>query len=49
MDTPGGWQIIGRTPFKIFDPHDQEVVFLHPGEKVQFSEISLEEFHHLNN
>jgi inhibitor of KinA len=49
MDTPGGWQIIGRTPFKIFDPHDQEVIFLHPGEKVQFSEISLEEFHHLNN
>ena len=49
LESPGGWQLVGRTPFKIFDPQSDEVVFLHPGDKVQFSEISLEEFHHLND
>ena len=49
LESPGGWQLIGRTPYKIFDPLSEEVVFLQPGDKVQFSEISLEEFHHLND
>jgi inhibitor of KinA len=49
LDSPGGWQIIGRTPFSLFTPYGQEVVPISPGDYVQFSEISLEEFHQLNN
>jgi inhibitor of KinA len=49
LNSPGGWQIIGRTPFKLFNPHGEEVVSVHAGDYVQFSEISLEEFHQLNN
>ena len=49
LASPGGWQIIGRTPFRLFDPQNPEVVSLRPGDQVQFSPISLQEFYELNN
>ena len=49
LASPGGWQIIGRTPFRLFDPVNLEVVALHAGDQVQFSQISLQEFYELNN
>ena len=38
MDFPGGWNIIGRTPTKIFDPDykDESMFLLRPGERVKF-------------
>lgn len=41
LDTPGGWNIVGRTPLKIFDPargrSDAKKAFLlHPGDRVRF-------------
>lgn len=42
--TPGGWQIIGRTPLKLFDPHQQEPTLLRPGDEVQFYSITEDEF-----
>ncbi|ALS29372.1 allophanate hydrolase [Paenibacillus sp. 32O-W] len=36
LATPGGWQIIGRTPMKLFDPDAAEAALLRPGDKVRF-------------
>jgi inhibitor of KinA len=49
LDSPGGWQIIGRTPLKIFDPSNESLTLFKAGDQVQFKSISLELFHELNN
>ena len=43
-ETPGGWQLIGRTPVKPFDPQRPEPFLLQAGDTVQFYAISREEF-----
>jgi inhibitor of KinA len=43
-DTPGGWQIVGRTPLKLFDLSRAEPFLLKAGDHVQFYEISGGEF-----
>jgi KipI family sensor histidine kinase inhibitor len=43
-EAPGGWQIIGRTPMKLFDPSWQPPALLQPGDYVKFRPISSEEF-----
>jgi KipI family sensor histidine kinase inhibitor len=42
--TPGGWNLIGRTPLKMFDPLRSEPALLHVGDRVRFQAISPEEF-----
>ena len=44
LNSPGGWQIIGRTPSKLFTPDDDPPVRLQAGDKVQFYPISRDEF-----
>ncbi len=44
--SPGGWQLIGQTPIKIFDIKKKEAALLQPGDEVTFYSISLEEFNH---
>nr|WP_211747083.1 5-oxoprolinase subunit PxpB [Paenibacillus sp. Marseille-Q4541] len=44
LPTPGGWQIIGRTPRRLFEPDAKEPVLLRAGDIVRFQPISLEEF-----
>jgi len=44
MESPGGWQIIGRTPIKIFDPKKEPPALLQMGDLVQFYPISEKEF-----
>lgn len=44
MESPGGWQIIGRTPVKLFDPLRKHPFFLEIGDKLQFYEIEEQEF-----
>ena len=41
---PGGWQLIGQTPVKTFDPVEQNPSLLQPGDLVQFRAISRTEF-----
>ena len=36
VDSPGGWQIIGRTPLTLFDPHRADPVLFAPGDRVRF-------------
>lgn len=34
--SPGGWQLIGRTPLQMFDPAAAEPTLLRPGDRVRF-------------
>ena len=45
LNSPGGWQIIGRAPVKLFEQKDKHPVKLQAGYEVQFYEISREEFY----
>lgn len=36
LETPGGWQIIGRTSLKLFDPFAMPPTLLRPGDNVRF-------------
>jgi len=47
-NSPGGWQIIGKTPWKIFDPHPNKLAKFKVGDQVQFYAIDKEEFDSLN-
>ncbi len=42
--TPGGWNIIGRTPLRIFDATRAEPAILRAGDRVKFRAITPEEF-----
>ena len=44
MSSPGGWQIIGRTALRLFDPNKEEVTLFKPGDTVSFYSISKEEY-----
>lgn len=44
LETPGGWQIIGRTPSRLFLPEQSPPTLLQPGDRIQFVPISLEEW-----
>jgi inhibitor of KinA len=45
LESPGGWQIIGRTPIRLFDPRNEPPTFLQPGDEVRFYEIDKNAFH----
>jgi inhibitor of KinA len=47
LNSPGGWQIIGRTPLRLFDPYATTPVVLKIGDWVQFFSVSGEEFQDL--
>lgn len=42
--SPGGWQLIGRTPLRMFDAQNDSPSRLQVGDKVVFEPITLEEF-----
>lgn len=45
LSSPGGWQLIGRTPEKLFSlAENQEQFLLRSGDRVRFQPISPEEF-----
>jgi inhibitor of KinA len=42
--SPGGWNVIGRTPLTLFDPYREPPVFWKAGDRVRFIPIGIEEF-----
>jgi inhibitor of KinA len=44
LNSPGGWQIIGRTPAGLFDPRRQVPATLRMGDRVSFKTVSEEDF-----
>ena len=43
MASPGGWTLIGRTPYKLFDATSERPFALAPGMRVRFRAISGED------
>ena len=46
--SPGGWQLIGRTPWRLFDAGRQPPARLTPGQRLRFVAIGRERFDQLS-
>lgn len=44
FETPGGWQIIGRTPIELFLPDQDPPTLLQAGDKIRFVPITHEQY-----
>lgn len=44
LESPGGWNIIGRTPIDIYSPSMEEPFLIHAGDQLAFYPITSEEF-----
>jgi len=44
LDSPGGWNVIGRTPLRVFDATGDNPVLLQPNDAITFKPISKKEF-----
>jgi inhibitor of KinA len=44
IETPGGWQLIGKTPVNLFRPNHTIPSLLRAGDRITFKEINLEEY-----
>ena len=49
LNSPGGWQIIGRTPVKMFDKEKKEPTLVKAGDIVRFTSIRKDEFENIKN
>ena len=49
FESPGGWNILGSTPIKIFDQkNEKQPILIKPGDRVLFYEINKKEYFKLN-
>lgn len=44
IETPGGWNLIGRTPLRLFDASAEPPCMLQPGDEIRFVPLSLKQF-----
>lgn len=44
MESPGGWQLIGRTPVKVYDAAKEQPVFYRAGDFLRFVPITEREY-----
>ena len=47
VESPGGWQIIGKTPLKVFDPAREKPFLIAPGDSIIFTSIDKDVFEKL--
>lgn len=43
-DSPGGWQLIGRTPLKLFNPSRNPPILYGAGDRIRFVPISVSDY-----
>ena len=44
LRSPGGWNVIGRTPLRLFEPQKNPPTLLRAGDRLRFRAISRQEF-----
>lgn len=44
IESPGGWQLIGRTPLRLFTPECEPPTLIHAGYDVRFVPVSEDEY-----
>lgn len=47
MDSPGGWQLMGMTPVKAYDPDREVPILVEAGDYIRFVAIDEDEFHRI--
>src|SRR6266566_3268838 len=47
LRSPGGWNVIGRTPLRLFDPQNSPPTLLAVGDRIHFRSITRDEFERL--
>ncbi|MFS0863047.1 5-oxoprolinase subunit PxpB [Fredinandcohnia sp. 179-A 10B2 NHS] len=47
LESPGGWNLIGRTPVRLFDPTKSSPFLLKAGDTIRFTPISRDEFYEI--
>ncbi len=47
LDSPGGWQLMGMTPVKTYDPDREVPILLEAGDYIRFIPIDEEEYHRI--
>ena len=45
VESPGGWQLIGRTPVQLFDPRREPPVVVGAGDYIRFVSITEDDYH----
>jgi inhibitor of KinA len=48
LESPGGWNVLGRTPLRLFRINQSPPTLLRPGDRVRFRKITRDEFEKLN-
>ena len=49
LDSSGGWNIIGKSPLTFFDVSKPNPCFAKSGDKIQFTPISVDDFHEIES
>ena len=47
LDSPGGWQLMGKTPVKTYDPGREVPILVEAGDYIRFVPIDEEEFYRI--
>ena len=48
MESPGGWQLMGKTPVRTYDPDRETPILMQAGEYIRFTEIDAAEFERIS-
>lgn len=49
VESPGGWQLIGRTPVRLFDPSRQPPVIVEAGDYIRFAPVTRDEYQRIQD
>ena len=49
IESPGGWQLIGLTPIKLYDPRNKIPILLQAGDYIRFVPIKKDEYDHISS
>lgn len=47
VDSPGGWQLMGMTPVKTYDPERETPILVEAGDYIRFVPVTEEEYRHI--
>lgn len=48
VDSPGGWQLIGRTPLKLYDSEREKPILLEAGQYIKFKAVTEDEYNRIS-
>ena len=49
IESPGGWNIIGRTPYELFNKNSEPPIKIKQGDTITFYEVDINEFNRIIN